>query len=75
MQDRAFVQIGKLVLKEMGNKEPYELFIQNMFPEKVNYKMIVAVFEVNTEDDQLNCAFKLFGETIIGCKLLTDILR
>jgi len=58
MQDKAFVQIGKLVLKEMGNKEPYELFIQNMFPEKANYKMIVAVFEVNTEDDQLICAFK-----------------
>lgn len=29
MQDKAFVQIGKLVLKEMGNKEPYELFIHS----------------------------------------------
>ena len=39
MQDKAFVQIGKLALKEMGNKEPYELFIQNMFLEKENYNL------------------------------------
>lgn len=58
MQDKAFVQIGKLALKEMGNKEPYELFIQNMFPEKANYKMIVAVFELNTVDNHLICSFK-----------------
>ena len=58
MQDKAFVQIGKLALKEMGDKEPYELFIQNMFPDKANYKMIVAVFELNTSDDQLICSFR-----------------
>lgn len=58
MQDKAFIQIGKLVLKQMGNKEPYELFIQNMFPEKENYKMIVAVFELNMVDEQLICSFK-----------------
>ena len=58
MQDKAFVQIGKLVLKEMGNKEPYELFIQNMFPKKDNYKMIVAVFELNTVGDKFICSFK-----------------
>ena len=58
MQDKAVVQIGKLVLKEMGNKEPYQLFIQNMFPEKANYKMIVAVFELNTIEGELICSFK-----------------
>jgi CRISPR-associated protein Csh1 len=58
MQDKAFVQIGKLVLKEMGNKEPYQLFIQNMFPEKPNYKMIVAVFKLETSGDRLVCSFK-----------------
>lgn len=58
MQDKAFVEVGKIVLKEMGNKEPYELFIQNMFPEKPNYKIIVTVFELKTENDQLVCCFK-----------------
>jgi CRISPR-associated protein Csh1 len=58
MQDKAFVQIGKLVLKEMGAKEPYQLFIQNMFPEKANYKMIVAVFQLKTVDEQLVCSFR-----------------
>ncbi len=58
MQDKAFVEIGKLVLKEMGSKEPYQLFIQNMFPKKENYKMIVAVFELKTVDEQLVCSFR-----------------
>lgn len=58
MQDKAFVQIGKLVLKEMGNKEPYQLFIQNMFPDKANYKMIVSVFELNTVNNYLECSYK-----------------
>lgn len=44
MQDKAFVQIGKMALREMGDKEPYQLFVQNMFPDKANYKMIVPVF-------------------------------
>jgi CRISPR-associated protein Csh1 len=46
MQDKAIVQIGKIALQELGDKEPYELFIQNMFPDKENYKMIMPVFEV-----------------------------
>lgn len=58
MQDKTFAQIGKLVLKEMGNKEPYQLFIQNMFSEKANYKMIVGVFELKTVDEHLICSFK-----------------
>lgn len=31
MQNKAFVQFGKLVLREMSNREPYELFIQRLF--------------------------------------------
>ena len=58
MQDKAIVQIGKLVLKEMGDKEPYQLFIQNMYPDKANYKIIVVVFELNTIEGVLNCLFK-----------------
>ncbi len=58
MQDKAFVEIGKLILKEMGNKEPYQLFIQNMFPDKANYKIIIPVFELNTGNDHLECSYK-----------------
>ncbi|NRB54016.1 MAG: TIGR02556 family CRISPR-associated protein [Saprospiraceae bacterium] len=43
MQDQAIVDIGRVV----GNRkeEPYQNFIQNMFPGK-NYDMILPVFEV-----------------------------
>lgn len=66
MQDKAFVEIGKLVLKEMGDKEPYQLFIQNMFPEKPNYKMIVAVFELKMIEEQLVCSFKNIDPQIVS---------
>lgn len=58
MQDQAFVEIGKIVLEEMGNKEPYQLFIQNMSPDKSNYKMIVAVFEISEDGGEYSCRFK-----------------
>jgi len=58
MQDKAIIEIGKLQLKEMGNKQPFEFFIQNMFPNKDNYDMIVMVFEVNNQEDQFICSFK-----------------
>lgn len=58
MQDKAIVQIGKIALKEMNDKEPYELFIQNMFPDKDNYKMILPVFEITTGDDSCKCVYK-----------------
>lgn len=58
MQDRAFVEIGKIALAEMGNKERYQLFIQNMFPDKDNYKMIVPVFEITTQNGQYECNYR-----------------
>lgn len=58
MQDKAIVQLGKLKLLEMGDKKPYELFIQNMFPEKDNYDMILAVFELKSQEDKLICTFE-----------------
>lgn len=66
MQDRAIVQIGKIALKEMGNKEPYELFIQNMFPNKENYKMIVAVFEMNEKGERVSCSFRNIDADIVN---------
>ncbi|UBM60786.1 TIGR02556 family CRISPR-associated protein [Marinilongibacter aquaticus] len=51
MQDQAIVEIGKLKLRGMGNKKPYEFFIENMFPKKENYDMLVLRFKVmNTEN-------------------------
>ncbi|WP_374165242.1 TM1802 family CRISPR-associated protein [Arcticibacter sp. MXS-1] len=58
MQDQAFVEIGKIALEEMGNKEPYQLFIQNMFPDKSNYKMILPVFELKEEDGTYQCCYR-----------------
>lgn len=40
MQDKAFVQIGKIVLEKMGNKEPHELFIGN----KTSKNQLIILF-------------------------------
>ena len=58
MQDRAIVQIGKIALQELGDKEPYQLFIQNMFPDKENYKMIMPVFEITTGVKEYTCTYR-----------------
>ncbi len=55
MQDKAIVEIGKLQLQELGDKQPYEFFIQNMFPDKDNYKMILAVFMLKSIDGKFSC--------------------
>lgn len=57
MQDKAIVQLGKLQLATLGNKKPYELFIQNMFPDKPNYDMILAVFQLKSENDDYQIKF------------------
>lgn len=57
MQDKAIVQLGKLQLATLGNKKPYELFIQNMFPDKPNYDMILAVFQLKSENDDYQISF------------------
>lgn len=56
MQDKAIVEIGKIQLLELGDKQPYEFFIQNMFPEKENYKMILAVFELKSNNEKFSCS-------------------
>lgn len=57
MQDKAVIQIGKLQLSELGEKPPYELFIQNMFPDKDNYTMILAVFTLTSDSEKISCTF------------------
>jgi CRISPR-associated protein Csh1 len=57
MQDKAIIQLGKLQLSTLGDKKPYELFIQNMFPDKPNYDMILAVFQLKSESDDYQTSF------------------
>jgi len=58
MQDKAITQIGKLELKKTGDKEPYQLYIENMFPGKDNYDMVNLVFQVATEDEKIVVNYK-----------------
>ena len=62
MQDQAFVEIGKIALADMGNKEPFQLFIQNMFPDKDNYRMILPVFELTLTNGSYECAYNQLPE-------------
>ena len=55
MQDKAITKIGKWELKKVANMEPYQLYIENMFPGKDNYDMVVLVFELLFEDSKYVC--------------------
>src|SRR5690606_21575098 len=57
MQDKAITQIGKWELKKVADKEPYQLYIENMFPSKENYDMVVLNFKINKNDTEYNCEF------------------
>ena len=59
MQDKAVAAIGRLALQKSGQAEPYQLYVENMFPGAgVNYDMLLAVFLFTTEDNQLVCRFE-----------------
>ncbi|CAN5289175.1 TIGR02556 family CRISPR-associated protein [soil metagenome] len=58
MQDKAITLIGKLELKKTADKEPYQLYIENMFPSKGNYEMVTIIFEQSIEDDKLTITYK-----------------
>lgn len=45
MQDKIVVNIGKIAMKSKGNLEPFQLFVQDVFPDKDNYIVIVAIFK------------------------------
>ena len=50
--------IGRLALQKSGQAEPYQLYVENMFPGAgVNYDMLLAVFTFMTEASQLVCHF------------------
>ncbi|WP_181305989.1 TIGR02556 family CRISPR-associated protein [Rufibacter sp. XAAS-G3-1] len=58
MQDKAISQIGELEQKIAVDKEPYQLFIENMFPKKGNYGMAIIVFCISKEGDSDVCRYK-----------------
>jgi len=55
MQDKAITEIGKWELKRVANMDPYQLYIENMFPGKYNYDIKVLVFELHLEDNKYVC--------------------
>lgn len=57
MQDKAITQIGKWELKKVADKEPYQLYIENMFPSKNNYDMVVLVFQLTKDEGKYICQF------------------
>jgi len=54
MQDKAVIEIGKL--KGDKKAEPYQNFIQDLFPGR-NYDMIVAIFRLSKFGDNYTCEF------------------
>ena len=45
MQDRAVTEIGKWAFSKMPDKEPYSLYVENMFPKKEKYSIALICFE------------------------------
>lgn len=58
MQDKAITLIGQIELKKIADKEPYQLYIENMFPSKDNYEMVVVLFEKTIKDDKPIISYK-----------------
>ena len=50
MQDRAITAIGKLELVSKKELEPYQLYVENMFPGQ-DYYMLLAVFQIHTDSE------------------------
>lgn len=57
MQDKAITQIGKWELKKVADKEPFQLYIENMFPGKENYNMVAMIFILTKEEGKYGCRY------------------
>lgn len=53
MQDKIVADIGHIAISKMGGLEPYQFFVQDAFPEKDNYPVVLGVFVVD-EDNRLS---------------------
>lgn len=49
MRDKIVVDIGRIAMKSKGGLEPFQLFIQDVFPDKDNYVVIVAIFKYQND--------------------------
>jgi CRISPR-associated protein Csh1 len=49
MQDKIVVDIGRIAMKSKGNLQPFQLFVQDVFPDKENYVVIVTIFKSTHE--------------------------
>jgi len=58
MQDRATIEIGKWQLESLTNQEPYQLYVEDMFPKKDSYKMILLVFDVEQEGEAIKISYR-----------------
>ncbi len=65
MQDRAIAAIGKLEMSKLTYSQPYQFFVENMFPGK-DYKILLAVFEIVTDQGVTSAAFKQVDIDLVG---------
>lgn len=47
MQDKIVADIGRIAITKMGGLEPYQFFVQDAFPEKDNYPVVLGAFAVD----------------------------
>lgn len=46
MQDKIVADIGHIAIRKRGGLEPYQFFIQDAFPDKANYPVVIGIFSV-----------------------------
>ena len=63
MQDKSVVTLGRVMGKVMD--EPYQNYIQNMFPNESDYHIILAVFELE-KTDRWKCTYQDAELKIVG---------
>jgi len=57
MQDRAIGAIGEWQLNENKDREPVDLYIENMFPGK-DYQILLLIFKIINNSGELSCEYK-----------------
>ncbi|WKN33896.1 TIGR02556 family CRISPR-associated protein [Porifericola rhodea] len=57
MQDRVITAIGRLALEKSSQTDPYQIFVQDMFPGQ-NYHMLLLVFATSKNENSRSISFK-----------------
>lgn len=58
MQDRAIAAIGQIQRESSIFTEPYEFFVEDLFPGKESYYMLFAVFRVSEKNGETSVQFE-----------------